>query len=146
VRLLIASDHAGFELKQRLRKTLERLGVPFEDLGTSSPDAVDYPDFARPVAEAIRDGRADRGVLVCGTGQGMVIAANRYRGVRAALPFDEKTARLCREHNDANVIALGGRTLDHALAERILEVWLEAPFSGGRHQIRLTKIDPPSQG
>jgi ribose 5-phosphate isomerase B len=146
VRLLIASDHAGFELKERLKKTLDRLRVPFEDLGTRSPDSVDYPDFARPVAEAIRDGRADRGVLVCGTGQGMVIAANRYRGVRAALPFDEKTARLCREHNDANVIALGGRTLDHALAERILEVWLEAPFSGGRHQTRLTKIDPPSQG
>ncbi len=139
--LLIASDHAGFELKERLKKTLDRLGVAYQDLGTHTPDSVDYPDFARAVAQGIQSGQADRGVLVCGTGQGMVIAANRYRGVRAALPFDEKTARLCREHNDANVIALGGRTLDHALAERILEVWLEAPFEGGRHQTRLDKID-----
>jgi ribose 5-phosphate isomerase B len=142
--LLIASDHAGFELKERLKKTLERLGVAFQDLGTDSPDSVDYPDFARLVAEAIRDRRAERGVLVCGTGQGMVIAANRHRGVRAALPFDERTARLCREHNDANVITLGGRTLDHALAARLLEVWLQTPFSGGRHQRRLDKIDPPA--
>jgi len=142
--LVLASDHAGFELKERLKQTLDRLGVAYEDAGPASADSVDYPDFARKVAEAVSAGRASRGVLVCGSGQGMAIAANRYRGVRAALPFDEQTARLCREHNDANVLALGGRVLDHDRAERMLQVWLETPFAGGRHAARLAKIDPPA--
>ncbi len=141
--LVVASDHAGFELKEKLKQTLERLGVPYEDLGTHSPESVDYPDFARRVAEAVQGGRADRGLLVCGSGQGMAMSANRYRGVRAALPFNEETARLSREHNDANVLALGGRVLEHGLAERILEVWLATPFAGGRHEGRVRKIEPP---
>ncbi len=141
--LVVASDHAGFELKEKLKQTLERLGVPYEDLGTHSPESVDYPDFARRVAEAVQGGRADRGLLVCGSGQGMAMSANRYRGVRAALPFNEETARLSREHNDANVLALGGRVLEHGLAERILEVWLATPFGGGRHEGRVKKIEPP---
>jgi ribose 5-phosphate isomerase B len=141
--LLLASDHAGFELKERLKAFLEDRGILANDLGTGSADSVDYPDYARRVAEAVSRGEAERGVLVCGTGQGMAMAANRYPHVRAAVPCSEETARLAREHNDANVLALGGRTLDHDLAERILVVWLETPFAGGRHGRRLEKLDAP---
>lgn len=139
--LLIASDHAGFELKEKLKAHLSSLGVAFQDLGTQSSESVDYPDYARKVAEAIARGDAERGVLVCGSGQGMAMTANRFRGVRAALPFDELTARLSREHNDANVLALGGRVLPADAALRILDVWLETPFAGGRHAGRVRKID-----
>jgi ribose 5-phosphate isomerase B len=139
--LLVASDHAGFALKEKLKETLDRLGIAYEDDGTHSAEAVDYPDFGKKVALAVSRGDADRGLLVCGTGQGMAMTANRYRGVRAAVPSDEETARLSRQHNDANVLALGGRTLDPAMAERILEVWLNTPFAGGRHERRVRKID-----
>jgi ribose 5-phosphate isomerase B len=139
--LLIAADHGGFELKNRLKKVLDARGVAYEDLGTQSADSVDYPDYARRAALAISRGEAERAVLVCGTGQGMAIAANRFRGVRAVTPFDEETARLVREHNDANVLALGGRVLDPALAERILAIFLDTPFAGGRHERRVQKID-----
>jgi ribose 5-phosphate isomerase B len=139
--LAIASDHAGFELKEHLKKALERSGIPFEDLGTHSPDSVDYPDYAKKVAEAIASGRAERGLLVCGSGQGMAMTANRYPQVRAALAADEETAKLSREHNDANVLALGGRVVDPARAERIVKVWLETPFAGGRHATRVAKIE-----
>jgi ribose 5-phosphate isomerase B len=139
--LLVASDHAGFELKEKLKAALARLGVAFEDLGPASAESVDYPDYARRVAAAVSRGEAQRGLLICGTGQGMAMTANRYRGVRAALPWDEATARLSREHNDANVLALGGRVLDADRAERILKVWLDTPFAGGRHERRVKKID-----
>jgi ribose 5-phosphate isomerase B len=141
--LLLAADHAGFELKERLKAFLETRGVPCTDLGAGSAESVDYPDYARRVAEAVSRGEAERGILVCGTGQGMAMAANRYPHVRAAVPCSEEAARLTREHNDANVLALGGRTLDHGLAERILAVWLETPFAGGRHARRLQKMDEP---
>jgi ribose 5-phosphate isomerase B len=141
--LLIASDHAGFELKETLRQRLEAMGVPYEDLGTSGPDPVDYPDFARRVAEPVSRGEAERGLLVCGSGQGMAMAANRYRGVRAAVASDEETARLSREHNDANVLSLPGRNIDPDKAARVLKVWLETPFAGGRHAARVAKIEPP---
>ncbi len=139
--LLLASDHAGFELKQRIKQSLQAQGVPFEDLGPDSSESVDYPDYARKVAAAISKGEAERGVLVCGSGQGMAMTANRYQGVRAALPWSEETARLSREHNDANVLALGGRVLTTETALRILDVWLSTPFAGGRHQARVKKID-----
>ncbi len=139
--LLIASDHAGFELKETQKRALEGMGIAYRDLGVASADPVDYPDQARKVAEGVSRGEAERGLLVCGTGQGMAMAANRFRGVRAAVPADEETARLSREHNDANVLALGGRLIDHAKAERILKVWLETPFAGGRHAARVAKID-----
>ena len=139
--LLIASDHAGFELKETLKRALDGMGVPYRDLGVASPDPVDYPDLARKVAEPVSRGEAERGLLVCGSGQGMAMTANRYPGVRAAVPADVETARLSREHNDANVLALGGRLVDHATAERILKVWLETPFAGGRHAARVAKID-----
>jgi ribose 5-phosphate isomerase B len=140
-RLLIAADHGGFELKEHLKRFLEARGVAYEDLGTDSAESVDYPDYARRVAGAISRGEAERGILICGTGQGMAIAANRFHGVRAVTPFNEETARLVREHNDANVLALGGRVLAPALAERIVELFLETPFSGGRHQRRVQKLD-----
>lgn len=139
--LLVASDHAGFELKEKLKKALDRMGVPYRDMGPATADPVDYPDNAHRLAEGIARGEAERGLLVCGSGQGMAMAANRHRGVRAALAADEETARLSREHNDANVLALGGRLVDHDRAERILEVWLATPFGGGRHTGRVAKID-----
>jgi ribose 5-phosphate isomerase B len=137
--VLIASDHAGLPL--RLRAFLEKRGVSVLDLGTNSGTSVDYPDYAHKVAGAVSRGEAPRGILVCGSGLGMVMAANRHKGVRAALPYDEETARLSRAHNDSNVLALGSRTLDHALAERIVVIWLETPFEGGRHAERVAKIE-----
>jgi ribose 5-phosphate isomerase B len=141
--LLIAADHGGFELKERLKRTLDRLGVGYEDLGTSSADPVDYPDLGHAAARAVARGEAERALLVCGTGLGMSMTANRHPGVRAALAYDEETARLAREHNDANVLALGGRFLDPDRAERILEIWLQTPYQGGRHDRRIRKIDSP---
>jgi ribose 5-phosphate isomerase B len=139
--LVIGSDHAGFELKERLKRALDRLGVRYRDTVPSSADAVDYPDCAHAVAGAVSRGEAEKGLLVCGSGQGMAMAANRHRGVRAALPWNEETARLSREHNDANVLALGARTLPEGEAERILKVFLETPFAHGRHEGRVRKID-----
>jgi len=141
--IILGSDHAGFELKEKVKKALDRLGVPHEDVGSQSTESVDYPDYAHRVAEAVGTGRHTRGIVVCGTGIGVSMAANRHAGVRAAVAYDEETARLSREHNDANVLALGGRSLDHALAERILEVWLKTPFAGGRHARRVEKIELP---
>ena len=139
--IILGSDHAGFPLKEKLKTVLERLGVPWEDVGTDSEDSVDYPDFAHRVAEAVASGRVPRGVLVCGTGIGVSIVANRHAGVRAALVCDEESARLSREHNDVNILALAGRNTDPALAERILETWLNTPFAGGRHVRRVAKIE-----
>ena len=139
--LIIGSDHAGFELKERLKQALDERGIAYEDVGTHSAESVDYPDFAHRVARAVSSGQAEKGLLVCGSGQGMAMTANKYEGVRAALPHDEESARLSREHNDANVLALGGRVLSPEVAERILDVWLETPFGGGRHQRRVDKID-----
>ena len=139
--IIIGSDHAGFALKERLKRELHRLGVRYRDAGPASAEAVDYPDYAHEVAGAVSRGEAEKGLLVCGSGQGMAMAANRHQGVRAAVPWDEETARLSREHNDANVLALGARTLPAGEAERILEVWLKTPFAGGRHERRVRKID-----
>ena len=139
--IIVGSDHAGFDLKERVKEWLEARGLAVEDVGTSSPQQVDYPDYAHLVARAVSSGRRARGVLICGTGIGVSIAANRHAGVRAAVACSEETARLAREHNDSNVLALGGRTLDPVVAERILDVWLATPFAGGRHERRVKKID-----
>jgi ribose 5-phosphate isomerase B len=139
--IIIGSDHAGFDLKERVKEWLEARGFAVEDIGSRSPEQVDYPDCAHELAEAISSGRRARGVLICGTGIGVSIAANRHKGVRAAVVCGEQTARLAREHNDANVLALGGRTLDPSLAERILDVWLDTPFTGERHARRVAKIE-----
>lgn len=138
----IGADHAGFQLKERLKAELRRLGYEALDLGATSPESVDYPDFAHPVASRIERGEARRGVLICGTGTGMAIAANRHRGVRAAVAWTPEIARLSRQHNDANVLALPARVLGEEEAVAILRAWLEAPFEGGRHARRVTKMEP----
>ena len=140
MRIAIGADHAGFPLKQHLKETLERMGHSVDDHGTHSEAAVDYPVFCLSVARAVRDGSADRGFVLGGSGQGEQIAANKVIGVRAALCNDLFTARLSRAHNDANVLAMGGRIVANALAVEIRTVWLETEFEGGRHQRRLDQI------
>jgi ribose 5-phosphate isomerase B len=137
----IAADHAGFPLKQALKDDLQRRGVPVLDLGTDSAQSVDYPDFADKLAEAIKAGRAGRGVLVCGTGIGIAIAANRHRHLRAAVCHDVSSARLARQHNDANVLALGARLIGEETAKDCLNVFLATKFDGGeRHGRRVAKL------
>jgi len=136
----LGADHAGFHLKEALKGWLIDHGYQVVDYGTHSTEPVDYPDYGAQVAEAVADQKVERGVLVCGTGIGMVITANKVAGVRAALCPDLYTARMSREHNDANVLALGGRLMGPEMALDILRIWLEADFSGGRHRRRLDKI------
>jgi ribose 5-phosphate isomerase B len=140
VRIAIGADHAGFRLKQHLKDTLERLGHSIDDHGTQSEDTVDYPPICISVARAVADGRADRGIVLGGSGQGEQIAANKVTGVRAALCHDLYTARLSRQHNDANVLSMGGRIVAFDLADEILTLWLATPFEGGRHQRRIDQI------
>ena len=141
----IASDHAGFELKEALKAALVALGHPHLDLGCDGPATVDYPDFGYAMARALRDGRAAWGILVCGTGIGISIAANRFSNVRAALVHDARSARLARQHNDANVICFGGRVIEPDVARVCLEVFLTTPFEGGRHAHRVDKLSHPPQ-
>jgi ribose 5-phosphate isomerase B len=136
----IASDHAGYELKNALKAVIEEHGLKVLDLGPHNSDSVDYPDMAATLAEALADGRAWRGVLVCGTGIGISIAANRHRHLRAALCHDVTTARLARQHNDANVLAMGSRVVGPNVAKDCLEAFLDTPFEGGRHQQRVNKL------
>ena len=136
----LGADHAGFELKEALKRALDARGVAWHDVGTTGIASVDYPDYAVQVADAVAAGRADRGILVCGSGVGMAIAANKVRGVRAAPIVDVEGAVLAREHNDLNVLTLGGRRTSAADAERIVAAFLETPFAGGRHQQRVAKI------
>lgn len=138
--ILIASDHGGLDLKDAVMEYLTGHGITVRDLGTMNGDAVDYPDYAGKVARAIANGEAGEGILICGTGIGMSIAANKFPGVRAALISDEFTARMSREHNNANIIVMGGRVLTPARARELVAIWLETPFAGGRHQRRLDKI------
>jgi ribose 5-phosphate isomerase B len=140
VRLAVGSDHAGFALKEDLKQFLKELGHDVEDLGTDSEEPVDYPGYCAAVARAVRDGRADRGLVLGGSGQGEQIAANKVRGVRAALCNDLLTARLSRQHNDANVLSVGARIVAPALAREILRTWLETAFEGGRHGRRVEQI------
>jgi ribose 5-phosphate isomerase B len=136
----IGSDHAGFELKEDLRQYLAEQKIEVEDLGVKSESPADYPDIGAAVAEKVARGEFDRGILICGTGLGMSIVANRFAGVRATLCHDTYTARMSREHNDSNLLVLGGRLTGKGLAREILKVWLESPFQGGNHERRLGKI------
>ncbi|HOK07197.1 MAG TPA: ribose 5-phosphate isomerase B [Syntrophales bacterium] len=136
----IASDHAGFRLKEAVKPLVSSLGFTVSDLGPADETSVDYPDFAAPVARGVARGDYDRGILVCGSGVGMTIVANRFPGVRAALCLDEETARLSRLHNDANVLVLAGRMTSPEKAAVIVRTWFATPFEGGRHQRRLEKI------
>ena len=135
------ADHGGFELKDKLVAMLRKEGYEVIDNGTHSPDSVDYPDFAKSVARDILEKRADFGLLVCGSGIGISIAANRFKGIRAALVTNEDYARLSRQHNNANIIALGGRFTSYEDAEKWLKIFLSTPFEGGRHERRIEKID-----
>jgi ribose 5-phosphate isomerase B len=136
----LGADHAGFLLKEKLKSWLTRDGHRVLDCGTHSTDAVDYPDFAAAVGDALTAGQANRGILVCGTGIGMAMAANKIAGVRAAQCSDVESARLCRQHNDANVLTLGARTTPSDVAGTIVEAWLGTEFEGGRHARRVDKL------
>lgn len=140
MRVAIGADHAGFPLKEHLKETLARLGHEIIDHGTFSEESVDYPPICFAVAQDVAHGRADRGIVLGGSGQGEQIAANKIAGIRASLCNDLFTAMLSRAHNDANVLAIGGRIVAFTLADEILTLWLKAPFEGGRHQRRLDQI------
>jgi ribose 5-phosphate isomerase B len=139
-KIAIGSDHAGFEAKEKAKKELESLSVEIVDKGTHSLESVDYPDFGAAVGRAVASGEVERGVLICGSGIGVCIAANKIRGVRAAVCWNEETARLAREHNDANVLCIGARFIEADLAARMIRVFMETEFAGGRHARRVEKL------
>ena len=139
--IAIGSDHAGYELKEKVKKLLESMGLAYRDFGTDSTESTDYPDYAHAVASAVASGTMERGILVCGTGIGMAISANRHHGVRAANVESVEAAQLSRQHNNANIVALGARLLSWEKAEEIVRTFLSTPFEGGRHQRRVDKIE-----
>ena len=139
-RIIIGSDHAGFLLKEAIKQYLADKGYTITDVGTDSTEPVDYPDFAAKVANRVSAGGFDRGILVCGSGTGMTIVANKFPHIRAALCLDVETARLSRLHNDTNILVLAGRRTDTELAKSIIQMWLNTEFEGGRHQSRIDKI------
>ncbi len=145
MKIALASDHAGFAEKERLKPLLTDLGLQFEDLGPASEASVDYPDYARKVAEQVAQGHVDQGVLVCGSGTGMAITANKVPGVRAAVAWSEETARLARQHNDANVLAIGARTTPAEQIPAIVRAWFGSNFEGGHHAERVAKIENSKQ-
>lgn len=136
----IASDHAGYEAKQTAKNILEELGHTPVDFGTHSADSVDYPDYAVQVSEKVNSGENELGVLICGSGQGMCMTANKYKNIRAALVYSPKVAKLSRQHNNANILCLPGRELSDKQLKEIISSWLEASFEGGRHERRVNKI------
>jgi ribose 5-phosphate isomerase B len=137
----LACDHGGFELKEELKAYLSSLGVETVDMGAFNEESVDYPDFGVLVAEKVSRGELEKGILICGTGVGMSIVANKFPRIRAALANDLYSSRCSRAHNDANILIIGGRILGKELAKEIVKVWLETPFAGGRHRRRLEKIE-----
>lgn len=141
MRIALASDHAGYAEKERLKGVLDEIGVEFDDLGTMSEESVDYPDYARKVAEQVAQGQVEQGLLVCGSGTGMAITANKVPGVRAAVAWSEETARLARRHNNANVLAIGARTTPPDDIPKIVREWFATEFEGGRHAARVEKIN-----
>lgn len=141
MKIALAADHAGFEEKEKIKKTLDEIGVEYTDMGTNSPESVDYPDYARKVGEAVAGGEYEQGLLVCGSGTGMAISANKVRGVRAAVAWNEEIARLARQHNNANVLSLAARYLTDDENEKIVKAWFAADFEGGRHERRVEKIE-----
>jgi ribose 5-phosphate isomerase B len=140
MRIAFGSDHRGYSIRTRIIEMLQRMGHEVEDLGSSSEESVDYPDIAARVARKVSHGEAERGILICGTGLGMCIAANKFPGVRAAPCHDDLTAEMSRRHNDSNILCLSADLLGERLIDRMIELWLTAPFEGGRHARRLEKI------
>ena len=139
--IAIASDHAGFSLKVDIVSFLKELGYEVNDMGPKNQNSVDYPDYGIRIAQAVTQNTDSRGIVICGTGIGMSIVVNRFPGIRGTLCSDLYTAKLCREHNDSNILIMGGRVVGHGLAREIVKVWLSTPFDGGRHQKRLDKIN-----
>lgn len=139
-RIAIGADHAGFEGKERIKPILQELGIEYDDLGTDSGDSVDYPDFARKVAEGVGSGKYDQGMLFCGSGTGMAISANKIKGVRAAVAWMPEIASLARQHNDANILAVPARFTTADETAEIVKAWFDADFEGGRHERRVEKI------
>lgn len=140
MKVAIGSDHAGVNLKKELKQLLSEKGIDYEDLGTDGEQSVDYPDFALAVAEKVANGEADRGIVICGTGIGVSISANKVKGIRCALVHDVFSAKATRLHNDSNVLAMGERVIGVGLAREIADVWLSTDFEGGRHERRVNKI------
>ena len=140
MKIAIGSDHAGFEDKEKVKKQLEELGYEYEDVGTTSTDSVDYPIYAKKVADKVASGEVEQGLLICGSGNGMQIAANKIHGIRAALAWNEETARLARQHNDANVLSIPARMISQEEVSKVVKSYLEAKFEGGRHQRRVEEI------
>jgi ribose 5-phosphate isomerase B len=140
MKIAVASDHAGFDMKEKIRKYLEDNGHQVKDFGTYSTDSIDYPDYAAPAAKSVASGENERGVIICGSGQGMTMVSNKIPGIRAALCNDLYSARMTRLHNDANVLTMGGRIIGIDLAKEIVDTWLSTEFEGGRHQRRVDKI------
>ena len=139
--IAIASDHGGFSLKVDIVSFLNELGYQVNDMGPKNQNSVDYPDYGIRIAQAVTINTGTRGIVICGTGVGMSIIVNRFPGIRGTLCSDLYTAKLCREHNDSNILIMGGRVVGHGLAREIVKVWLSTPFDGGRHQKRLDKIN-----
>lgn len=140
MRIALGSDHGGYELKEYLKKYLDNKGIEYKDYGTNSSESVDYPEFGQKVAEVVKEGQYDRGIVCCGTGIGISISANKVPGIRCALCSDCYSARMSREHNNANVLALGARVIGKDVALEIVDIWLKTEFQGGRHEKRLDKI------
>ena len=141
MKMIIGSDHAGFSMKEQVKAHLQKQSIEVEDVGCHSDESVDYTDFGKKVARKVSDGTFDRGILICGTGLGMSMVANRFPGVRAALANDLFSAIMSRRHNDSNILAMGGRLIGDVLALEVVDTWLETPFEGGRHQRRIEKMD-----
>ena len=141
MKIALAADHAGFEEKEKIKKTLDEIGVEYTDMGTTSTDSVDYPEYARKVGEAVAAGEYDQGLLVCGSGTGMAIAANKVHGIRAAVAWNEEIARLARQHNNANVLSLAARYTTDEENQKIVKAWFSADFEGGRHARRVENIE-----
>jgi len=140
VKVVIASDHGGMNIRKEIISLMEEMDIEYVDLGCECNTSVDYPDYAIPVAEKVASGEADRGILICGTGIGMSIAANKVKGVRCALVHDTFSAKATREHNNTNILAMGERVIGPGLARDIAKIWLTTPFEGGRHESRVNKI------
>ena len=140
MKIVIGSDHAGYEDKEKVKRQLDEMGVEYEDVGTDSAESVDYPIYAKKVAEKVANGEAEQGILVCGSGNGMQIAANKIHGIRAALAWNEETARLARQHNNANVLSVPARMISPEEVLKVIKSYLEAEFEGGRHARRVDEI------
>lgn len=140
MRISIACDHGGLPLKAPIEQYLTSQGIEFVDYGVNEPVSVDYPDYAAPVARDVQSGASQKGILLCGTGIGITIAANKFKGIRAAVVSDEFCAAMCAEHNNANILGLGGRVVSPEKAVKLVDIWLHTPFAGGRHQNRIDKI------